>query len=105
VDRQIAYILDRALNANNISFCALAEVMPLPYQSCFVDDCIKTGKDIQNGGARYSTNWCNPIGTIDLANSLAAVKKLVFEERRFTIAGLKQALKANFEGEEYRDIP
>ncbi|MBN2240623.1 MAG: hypothetical protein JW712_12685 [Dehalococcoidales bacterium] len=104
VDRQIAHVVDRALNANNISFSILAEMLPLPYVSCFIDDCIKAGKDIQNGGARYSTNWCNPIGTVDLANSLAAIKKLVYDEQRFTIMELKQALRANFEGEEYRDI-
>ena len=104
VDKQIAYVVDRALNGNNISFSILAEMMPLPYQSCFVDDCIETGNDIQNGGARYSTNWCNPIGTVDLGNSLAAIKKLVYEEHRFSIGELKKALKANFEGDEYRDI-
>jgi pyruvate-formate lyase len=104
VDRQIAYVVDRALNGNNISFGIIAEMMPLPYQSCFIDDCIQTGKDLQSGGARYSTNWCNPIGTVDLGNSLAAIKKLVYEERRFTLKELKQALRANFEGEEYRDI-
>ena len=104
VDQQIVYVLTRALNANNLSFSVLAEVMPLPYQSCFMDDCIKVGKDVQNGGVRYSTNWCNPIGTVDLGNSLAAIKKLVFEDHQFTIKELKQALKANFEGEEYRDI-
>jgi formate C-acetyltransferase len=104
VDKQIAHVIDRALNANNISFSVLAEMLPLPYSSCFIDDCIKTGKDVQNGGARYSTNWCNPIGTVDLGNSLAAVKKLVYDEHRFTFTQLKQALRANFEGEEYRDI-
>ena len=77
-DRQIAYIIDRAINANNISLSIIAEMMPLPYQSCFIDDCISAGKDVQNGGARYSTNWCNPIGTVDLGNSLAAIKKLVY---------------------------
>lgn len=104
VDKQIAYLVDRGLTANNISFSILAEMIPLPFQSCFIDDCIKSGRDVQNGGARYSTNWCNPIGTVDLGNSLASIKKLVYEEQLFSIADLKKALKANFEGEEYRDI-
>jgi len=69
-----------------------------------MDDCIERGKDLQSGGAKYSNDALLPIGTVDLGNSLAAIKRLVFEEKRFTIKELKTALEADFEGDGYSEI-
>jgi formate C-acetyltransferase len=54
--------------------------------------------DEYSGGARYSSNGYSPVGTIDIADSMASIKKLVFDEKKITIAELKKALEANFEG-------
>ncbi|MBU2608386.1 MAG: hypothetical protein KKF26_03635 [Chloroflexi bacterium] len=77
-----------------------AEVTPLPFASSLVDDCIKNGKEMGEGGARYSMDGCNAVGVIDLANSLAAVKKLVFEDKRITMKELLEALNVDFQGHE-----
>lgn len=81
------------------SHCAFdAQYFPHPYASALIDDCIERGLDEYSGGARYSSNGYSPVGTITTADSLAAIKKLVFEEKRINIADLKKVLEANFEG-------
>jgi formate C-acetyltransferase len=65
-----------------------------------VDDCIKTGKDLTEGGARYSMEGTTPVGMIDLADSLSAIRKLVFDQKLISMKELLEALKANFEGYE-----
>jgi pyruvate formate-lyase/glycerol dehydratase family glycyl radical enzyme len=76
---------------------------PVPFGSALTHDCIKKGKDLLDGGARYTmANGGDFITIIDLANSLAAVKKLVYEERKISMKELKKALAEDFEG--YEDI-
>ena len=71
-----------------------------PLLSCFVNDCLARGKDIEAGGARY--NWIMPsfVGIANLVDSLYALKQVVYEEGRYTVCGLKKILDRNFEGEE-----
>jgi len=83
-----------------IAGSALAADMPEPFTSALVDDCINNGKDQFEGGARYEMDGCTPTGTVDLADSLAAIKKLVFEEKRISMGQLLEALAADFEGHE-----
>lgn len=73
--------------------------LPRPFNSALVHDCIKKGRDLADGGSRY--NWADGlcfIGGIDAANSLTAMKNLVFEGEKCSIEQLKKALDANFEG-------
>lgn len=69
-----------------------------PLLSCFVNDCLAEGKDIERGGARY--NWIMPsfVGVANLVDSLYAVKTLVFEEKSMMMAELKAVCDRNFEG-------
>jgi len=71
-----------------------------PFQSCFVNDCLARGRDIDYGGARH--NWIEPsfVGLANLADSLAAVKRFVFEEKTVSLAALADALRSNFKGNE-----
>ncbi|MBE9521023.1 MAG: hypothetical protein IME97_07830 [Proteobacteria bacterium] len=79
--------------------CMLAqENLPLLFRSVLTDGCIENGKDVWAGGAKYNTAVYIANGAVDAANSLAAVKQLVFDEKKLTMAKLKQALEANFEG-------
>jgi formate C-acetyltransferase len=66
--------------------------------SCFVNDCLERGRTIDRGGARY--NWIMPsfVGLPNLADSLAALGRLVFEERRLTLSAFAEVLKRDFEG-------
>ncbi len=72
----------------------------MPLLSCFVKDCIETGKDINAGGARY--NWVMPsfVGVANLVDSLYVIQKAVFEEGVITLKDLGVALADNFAGNE-----
>ena len=69
-----------------------------PLLSCFVNDCLKNGKDIERGGARY--NWIMPsfVGLANAVDSLNVIKDLVFERKIFDFSQLNEMLKSNFEG-------
>ncbi len=71
-----------------------------PLLSCVVNDCLKQGLDIEQGGARY--NWITPsfVGMANLVDSLYAVNKIIFEEKEMSMAELKAILDRNFEGNE-----
>ncbi len=71
-----------------------------PLLSCFVNDCLERGLDIDHGGARY--NWIMPsfVGMANVVDSLFVIKKLIFEEKSLTLAELRAALADNFVGHE-----
>lgn len=75
-----------------------AERNMCPLLSCVVHDCLELGVDIERGGARY--NWIMPsfVGMSNLMDSLSVIRRFVFEEKRFTIAQLREMLDANFVG-------
>jgi len=77
----------------------------LPLLSTLLDDCIEKGMHCQEGGCRYNDGaYLNSCGIINVVNSLAAIKKCVFEDKLFTIGELKEALRENFEGERFEEI-
>ena len=76
---------------------------PVPYCSALVHDCIERGKDITQGGARYSlNNGTSFVGVVDLGNSLSAIRRLIYEDKKITLKELKEALAADWEG--FEDI-
>jgi pyruvate formate-lyase/glycerol dehydratase family glycyl radical enzyme len=79
---------------------ALEEHVPDVLCSAFVDHCIERGKTLKEGGAKYDFISGPQVGIANLGNSLAAVKKLVFEERRIEPGQLMHHLRHNFEGDE-----
>ena len=76
---------------------AYAELTPTPFASALMDDCIQRGKDIEWGGAHYNTLFLRGVGMSNVGNSLAAIKKLVFEDKKLTGAQIRHALETNFE--------
>ncbi|MDP4222740.1 MAG: glycyl radical protein [Bacteroidota bacterium] len=79
---------------------ALEELVPDLICSAFVDDCIRRGKTIKEGGSVYDFISGLQVGIANLGNSLAAIKKLVFEEGIISREVLMRNLKNNFEGQE-----
>ncbi len=71
-----------------------------PLVSCFVNDCLSQGKDIDQGGARY--NWIKPsfVGLSNLSDSLVAINQLVYKEKSLSLRSYAEALRNNFEGYE-----
>ncbi|HUV00695.1 MAG TPA: glycyl radical protein [Bacteroidales bacterium] len=79
---------------------ALEELVPDVLCSAFVDDCITRGKTIKEGGSVYDFISGLQVGIANLGNSLAAIKKLVFEEGIISRSDLMENLKNDFEGKE-----
>lgn len=93
---QMNYNISLLVNADNAIDVAHAMRCPLPFLSCMVDDCIKRGKTVQEGGAVYNFTGPQGFGVANMADSLYAIKKLVFDEKKVTLAEYKQALSLNY---------
>lgn len=98
--KQMVYFVNMKLAVNNYIERMFSLYAPATFLSLFIDDCIKNGKDYYSGGARYNTQYiqCTGLGTI--TDSLATIKKHVFEDKRYTMDELLKAVDKNFEGEE-----
>ncbi|MDY7037255.1 MAG: pyruvate formate lyase family protein, partial [Thermodesulfobacteriota bacterium] len=97
---QLEYFIRILRNTGRVAWNVIRD-FPIPFGSSFTHDCIEKGKDASDGGARYpSALGISFVGMVDLANSLASIKKLVFEENKVTLEQLRDALDANFEGYE-----
>lgn len=77
-----------------------SKFLQLPFRSALTDGCIESGIDMWNDGAQFSATAFIFNTGIDAANSLAAIKKLVFDEKKITLAQLREAIAADFEGYE-----
>ncbi len=93
---QMNYMIELLVNADNSVDMAHAKRVPLPFLSSMVEDCIGRGKSVQEGGAVYNFTGPQGFGIANVADALYAIKKLVFEEKRFTLSELKEALENNF---------
>ncbi len=69
---------------------------PHPLYSATITGCTESGKDISEGGAKYSSTSLSHLGTATLVDSLYSIKKLVFDEKRITLSLFVQALSDNF---------
>jgi len=98
--RQMKHFTDNMVYMINRGELAQREKGPLPYWSVLTDDCIKRGRDITDGGALYNYHSICLLGTANTADSLMALKKLVFEEKRIAKEQLLQALRDNFVNQE-----
>lgn len=75
------------------------EYFSSPFLSCFCDNCIETGLDINNGGSKYpSAHGVGIMGIGTVCDSLAAIEKVVFTDKTATLSQIKDAINANFEG-------
>ncbi|MHB9032650.1 MAG: pyruvate formate lyase family protein [Anaerolineae bacterium] len=86
-----------AVNRADEAHCALRRY---PLMSLFIDDCLAKGQDVCAGGARYNLFGCVAAGLPNLVNSLAAIRKVVYESQALPLAEVLAALKANFVGYE-----
>ena len=94
--KQMEYMIGLLVNADNSIDLAHAQRCPLPFLSCMVEDCIGRGISVQEGGAVYNFTGPQGFGIANMADALYVIKRLVFEEKRFTLKELKKALEMNF---------
>ncbi|KKN81342.1 hypothetical protein LCGC14_0320890 [marine sediment metagenome] len=99
--KQVAWLCKDIITVHNLVEETLADICPTIYESALIDDCIENGTTRESGGARYNFSpIVSGAGAIDAGDSLAAIKKLVFEEKKITMGELCDALDNNFEGYE-----
>lgn len=98
--KQLQYIVDQKMRVSNYIDRMFAKYAPATFLSLFIDDCIAKGKDYYNCGPRYNTTYiqCTGLGTV--TDSLSTLKKQVFEDKKYTMDELLQAVAGNFEGAE-----
>lgn len=96
---QFNYFMEKQVYISNIADALYEEYLPRPLISALIDGCIERGKDCRKWYFHHR-NYVMPTGVNNVADSLAAIKKLVFEEKKVTMAELLEALKVDFEGKE-----
>jgi len=101
---QIKYYAAKTIEIDAAVDTAIEENVPDILCSAFVDDCIAKGKTIKEGGSTYDFVSGLQVGIANLGNSMAAIKKLVFEEHRISNQQLIHAIESNFEGIEGEKI-
>jgi pyruvate-formate lyase len=108
---QIRYFLGKMVETMNYLEQAIAELNPQPFLSATTSDCIERGLDVTKGGAIYDFTTTQLIGLATIADSLAVIKKMVFEEKLLSYSEMVQMLIKNYrgryrekKGEEWRQI-
>ena len=101
VKKQIKHYMHHNAIAGLVLEIAHEKMLPLPFSSSIKSDCINNAKDLTMGGARYNAGpGLTGVGIADVINSLAAVKKIVYEEKALSMDDLLEAIESNFEGNE-----
>lgn len=97
---QLVSIMDLLIDANNIADMGRARFGPTPYVSALIDGCLESGVDITAGGAQHNFITIEGVALATAIDSIAAIKKLVYDEASLSMDELLLALDANFEGYE-----
>lgn len=97
---QLEHLVRWIVRVNDMADAGRARWEPVPYLSALVGGCLESGRDSNAGGAHYNFLTVEGIALATAADSLAAVKKLVYEEGAVTWDRLLSALHANYEGDE-----
>jgi formate C-acetyltransferase len=97
-EKQLRHFVDIKIKGNNVIERLYAEHLPVPFLSLLIDDCIASGRDYNEGGARYNSSYIQGVGLGTVADSLTAIKYHVFDEKDIEFSELLRVLKTNFDG-------
>ena len=95
--KQIDYFSDRMVECVTVVEGMHEKLLPTPFLSAVIDDCLAKGQDVTQGGAHYNFAGVQAIQVANVADSLAAIKQLVYDEGRISAADLLHALQTNYE--------
>jgi formate C-acetyltransferase len=98
--KQLNYVVDLKMRVSNYIDRMFAKYAPAPFLSIVTDDCVSRGKDYYDGGPRYNTSYIQCCGLGTTTDSLAALKKHVFEDQNFSMDRVLNAVLNDFKGEE-----
>jgi formate C-acetyltransferase len=97
-EKQVNHFIDIKVRGSNVIERLYAEYMPVPFLSILIDDCVAKGKDYNEGGARYNTNYIQGVGVGTMTDSLASIKHNVFDDSIISMADVLKILSADFSG-------
>jgi len=97
---QLDHFIERMIKVTRKVDRIHARVLPSPFLSSVIEDCIDKGIDVTAGGAHYNLSGIQAIQVANIADSLAALKAFVFDGKAVQAETLLQALRADFEGSE-----
>ena len=102
--KQYDYFIEKGVTEYWVGYSCKVEHVGTPLTSLLIKDCLERGLDVYEGGERYpQMGVCfGQRGFVDTADAFAAIKKLVFDDKKITMAQLMKALKADWEG--FEDI-
>jgi formate C-acetyltransferase len=97
-EKQVKYALKHMVATTNVVNTMHARLLTLPFISSFTEDCLGRGREVHDGGALYNHDGPQGVGLADTADSLSAIRKLVFEDKLISLKNLLDVLTANFQG-------
>jgi formate C-acetyltransferase len=104
-EKQLRHFIDIKIRGNLVIENLWSQILPAPFLSLLIDDCIKNGKDYNSGGARYNTSYIQGVGLGTVSDCLAAIKWHIFDKKTFGFEKLMKILDVDFEGsEELREL-
>jgi pyruvate formate-lyase/glycerol dehydratase family glycyl radical enzyme len=98
--KQLDHFVEIKVRGNNVVERLYASYIPAPFLSLLIDDCIATGRDYHDGGARYNTTYIQGVGVGTMTDTVTAIKYHVFDKKSLTMAELLAALRDDFAGHE-----
>ena len=99
-EKQLRHFVDIKVRGNQVVERLYAMHMPSPFLSVLIDDCIATGRDYHDGGARYNTSYIQGVGLGTIADAMTAIKVHVFDKKTLAMNDLLAALDADYAGHE-----
>ncbi len=97
---QLRHFVDVKIAGNAMIERLYATVLPAPFLSILIDDCVRKGRDYHSGGARYNTNYIQGVGLGSMTDMLASLKFNVFEKKTVPMKKLLTVLDTDFSGAE-----
>lgn len=98
--KQVKHFLDIKMKGNDIIENLYAKLLPVPFMSLWIEDCVEKAKDYNAGGARYNTQYIQLVGLGTVTDSLSAIKYHIFDKKDFSMKELLNALQNNWKGYE-----
>ena len=96
--KQLNHFIDIKIHGNRIIEQLWATLLPSPFMSLLIDDCIAKGVDYNAGGARYNSSYIQGVGMGSITDSLSALKKVVFDDKKISMKEFLKAISNNFKG-------
>ncbi len=103
-DGQVRHFIGQMVRGMGVLDRVISENVPSPFASAMVDGCLEKGKDLTAGGAVYNSTGVQFMGFANVVDSLYAVKKAVFDEKRFSMADLAEWLSQDWQDVEEKRV-